>query len=210
MALEESPSDGAPCSGPRRHPARRGEGDRLRGEIVAAALRLLGESGDLNALSLRAVAREVGVAATSIYLHFPDLEALLRDAKVELMNDLFTALQRAASEAGTDPADRLHAHGRAYLRFAAERPGHYRVMFQSRMVEAPYLPPGATYVGAEAFEAVRAAVAAVIGDDDALMVTLHFWTALHGMVMLRTDRRNFPWPDLEDELDDLIRRLVGR
>ncbi|MGH3094655.1 MAG: TetR/AcrR family transcriptional regulator, partial [Streptosporangiales bacterium] len=193
----------------RRHPARRGEGDRLRGEIVAAALRLLGESGDLNALSLRAVAREVGVAATSIYLHFPDLEALLREVKMELFDELLADHERAAAEAGSDPASRLRARARAYLRFAAERPGHYRVLFQSRVLKQSDLPQGATHLGSEAFDALQSEVAALVGDDSSFMVTLHLWTAMHGMVVLRTDRPNFPWPDLEHELDDLVARLIG-
>ena len=51
---------------------RRGEGARLRDDIVAAAVALLDETGDQAAVSLRAVARRVGIAAPSIYRHFAD------------------------------------------------------------------------------------------------------------------------------------------
>jgi AcrR family transcriptional regulator len=50
----------------RRHRARRGEGDRLREEILAAAERLLLETGDESAVSIRAVADAVGVTPPSI------------------------------------------------------------------------------------------------------------------------------------------------
>lgn len=209
MPAEESHGGTASCAAPRRHPARRGEGDRLRGEIVAAALRLLGESGDVGALSLRGVAREVGVAATSIYLHFPDLDALLREIKMALFDEVFADQERAAADAGDDPERRLRARASAYVRFAAERPGHYRVLFQSRVLKPQYQPAGGALIGSDPFDALQAEVARLVGPDSSFMVTVHFWTALHGMVMLRNDRSHFPWPDLEDELDDLVRRLIG-
>ena len=54
----------------RRNP--RGQGDRLREEIISAASELIAESGDADRLSLRSVAKRIGIAAPSIYRHFPD------------------------------------------------------------------------------------------------------------------------------------------
>src|SRR3954467_2567811 len=56
---------------------RRGQGELLREEIIAAALRLLDELADDQALSLRAVAREIGIAATSVYIQFADRDLVL-------------------------------------------------------------------------------------------------------------------------------------
>src|SRR5437764_6038040 len=61
----------------RRRPNTRGQGDLLREEIVSAAAQMLDELADDEALSLRAVARAVSIAATSVYLHFPDRDALV-------------------------------------------------------------------------------------------------------------------------------------
>src|ERR1700729_2893185 len=52
----------------------RGQGDRLRREIIDAARDILAETGNVDRLTLREVARRVGIAATSVYLHFPDPE----------------------------------------------------------------------------------------------------------------------------------------
>ena len=60
----------------RRERNRRGEGDRLRAEILAAASRLLEAAGTDEGLSLRAVAREVGISPQSMYLHFGNLDEL--------------------------------------------------------------------------------------------------------------------------------------
>ena len=54
---------------------RRGEGERLREEIITAASQMIGETGDDTALTLRGVARRVGIAAPSIYRHFTDAGA---------------------------------------------------------------------------------------------------------------------------------------
>ena len=58
--------------------SRRGEGDRLRDEILAAVGALLDETKDEAAVSIRAIAERVGVSPPSIYRHFEDKEALLR------------------------------------------------------------------------------------------------------------------------------------
>jgi hypothetical protein len=45
--------------------------------------------------------------------------------------------------------------------------------------------------------------------DEASMVALHFWTALHGMVSLRLLRPKVNWPAVDREVDDLTDRLLG-
>jgi AcrR family transcriptional regulator len=199
--------DGAEAPARRRR-ARRGEGDRLRAEIVEAASDMLAETGEVGGLSLRAVARAVGVATTSIYLHFQTIEELIREVKVRYFEEFGAALDAAAAAAGTDPLARARARAHEYVRYGLEHRGRYFVMFSSEMLP-PHLLPGLSYIGAQVFETVRDEIAAVAGPDrDAHLLGVHFWTALHGIVTLRTVRRMFPWPDLDAEIDDLIDRLL--
>src|SRR5918997_2579168 len=107
-----------------------GEGGRLRDELIAAAGRLLAGDGDLDALSLRGVAREAGVAAPSVYLHFASKEDLLR----AVVGSHFAALQRAIEAgvaSGFDPASRLLAGCLAYCRYAVEQPRSYELLFNT-------------------------------------------------------------------------------
>jgi AcrR family transcriptional regulator len=79
---------------------------------------------------LRGVAREAGVAAPSVYLHFSSKEELLR----AVVSAHFSALQQAI-ESGVasahDPTSRLLAGCLAYCRYAAEHPGSYQLLFNT-------------------------------------------------------------------------------
>src|SRR6516225_9599006 len=97
----------------------RGEGGRLREELIAAAAEMISESGDANQLTLR------GVAAPSIYRHFPDLDDLKR-AVVDRAFGQFAAERDRSREAVDDPSAALLAGCRAYCRFALGNPGVYR------------------------------------------------------------------------------------
>jgi hypothetical protein len=89
-----------------------------------------------------------------------------------------------------------------------EHRGRYRVLFTSEMLPAHLIGP-ATLIGVEVFDAVRDEIAEVVGpNEDAYLLAVHFWTALHGIVTLRTVRKRFPWPDLDNEVNDLIDRLL--
>jgi AcrR family transcriptional regulator len=222
--IAESPA--TPAAG-RRPRARRGEGDRLRTEIVEAASAMLAESGEVGELSLRSVARAVGVAATSIYRHFADLDALVMAVKIEFLRDFGAALDAAADAAGPDPYRRVRARAQAYYDYGLRNPGRYRVMFASPLVtglqpgrfigeevvqrvqEDVQAAIGRRFLGEEAVQRVQEDVEAATGEPDrAAVTTVHLWTALHGTVTLRMIRPNFPWPDLDTQLDDLIDRLI--
>src|SRR5262245_21321150 len=86
-----------------RSPNRRGSRDQLRLDLSAATHRLLEAGASHDTLSLRAVAREVGIAATSVYLHFPDKRALLMAVYQEHFATLAATLREAAASRPDPP-----------------------------------------------------------------------------------------------------------
>lgn len=212
-AVAGVPSGGARPA--RRSPARRGQGAALRADILASASAMLARSGDASTLTLRAVAREVGVAATSIYLHFDSVEALLEEVKECRYHELAVALRGARDTAGPEAIDKIRAQSHAYVRFGAERPGEYTVMFTARLV----LPGGVSVHShyaddimdllAADLRAVRLRGRPPMAEPEARLVCYHLWTSLHGVVSLRMLRPNMDWPDPVVEVDDLVDRLVG-
>jgi AcrR family transcriptional regulator len=197
---------------PSRQPNRRGEGGRLRGEIVAAAAAVLEETGNEDSVTLRAVARRVGIAAPSIYGHFADRDQILLAVITVAFGELDAALAAATDES----EDRLRAVCRAYLRFAASRPHRYRVMFARHragaagVVNDPRVPD--ELVGAAAFGRLVEAVAEHQGEGSGppLQSAIALWVALHGYISLHCAVPAFPWPAEDVMVDDLITRIGPR
>jgi AcrR family transcriptional regulator len=197
---------------PRRPRSRRGDGGRLREEIIEAAREILAETG-LDGLTLRGVARRVGIAATSIYLHFPDTEHLAVAATQDTFADL-TAAAAAAAAGISDPGQELLARCRAYCRFALEHPVHYKVMFHldlaPSLAASPDGTPGrkAFQVLVQAVQACQAAGAATATGDPFRLASL-VWAAEHGLVSLRLARPQFPWSDLDGLVDEAVTKIMG-
>jgi AcrR family transcriptional regulator len=188
----------------RRPPSQWGEGAALKEEILGAAARMLAESG----LSLRAVAREVGIAAPSVYLHFKSradlVETLRRRAYEELAAELGEA-RGAAIEEG--PRAVLRAMARRYVTFATGNRRAYRLMYSVEWVEAPR-DDAAEYPVRLVHEVWAEAVSAVPGGNGRLdtgRVALFLWASLHGMVSMAAAT---PYVVDQQTLTDMADQLI--
>jgi AcrR family transcriptional regulator len=176
-------------------------------------------------VTLRAVARRVGIAAPSIHPHFADPEQIIRAVIAQAYEEFLRHLQ-SARRGIEDPRARLVAACEACLSFGAEQPHLYALMM------GPNPTPDGTssddgrdlrlhdsgegiehLVGAESFRllvqdvAATAAVGASRTDDPFLTATA-LWVALHGLVPLRADAPKGPWPDTSQLNDALIERIA--
>ena len=189
-----------------------GDGFKLRQELIAAAGRLLTSGADFESLSLRGVAREAGVAAPSVYLHFASKAALLRD--VQAVH--FAALQHAieqGSDGISDPSAALLAGCLAYCRYAVEQPGSYRILFATPGPSA-FAASSEDRVGASAFQTLVDGVAECIASGvarpgDPFRIASDIWPALHGIVTLRRAYVEFPWPPLDDQVRSILEAFTG-
>jgi len=184
---------------------RRGEGARLRDEILAAATRLLEKTGSEEAVTLRAVARGVGISAPSIYAHFPDRSAIVEAVVDQAFTD-FTAAIVAGVGTASDPVERLRGGCAAYLHFAERHRNRYRLLFERRDL----IPGGQmTQVQRDSFAILVDALQACIDADrstsrDAFGDASAMWTALHGYAVLHVGLPGFPWPPEPDMLDRIV------
>jgi AcrR family transcriptional regulator len=191
---------------------RRGEGAKLRTEILAAATQLLESSGSEEAVTLRAVARGVGIAPPSIYAHFPDREAIVDAVVDEAFRDFSAALARALDPAD-DPVTQLQRGCAAYLEFAERHPNRYRLLFERRDLigREPERPVDPVRKGSFGYladgvrrcvDAGRSTSADPFGDACAI------WVALHGYATLRENLPDFPWPQEQATLDRIVLGLA--
>jgi AcrR family transcriptional regulator len=190
----------------RRRRARRGEGDRLRDEILAATGRLMLRCGDAGAVSIRAVAEAVGVTPPSIYMHFSNKDELI----TAVCERHFRELDRVSSEASAgidDPVEAVKAQGRAYIHFGLERPEEYRILFMTR-TETPK-----TYLeqikGLSGFNHLVETVQRCIDSGafrpgDAFTFACGLWMGVHGVTSLLISKPQFPWPDRESLIEQCI------
>jgi len=153
----------------------------LRAALIEVGLRLLAER-DVEGVSLREMAREVGVSATSVYRHFPDKSALMRALAREGLDRLAIAQRDASS--GKDGAAAFAATGRAYVRFALANPALFRLIFTS---SAQLQATGEI----EALQMLRVNAASASANDAGLDQVengaLRAWSLVHGLAMLMLD-----------------------
>lgn len=193
-------------SGGHRRRSARGEGDRLRDDLLDAAAQLMSRHGSVEQVSLRAVAREAGVSPTAVYRHFDDHLDLLRES-VEFCWANFHAALIASQSDSQDPFTAFRACGEAYCDFAFGNQGQYRVLFSNR-IDLPHRDaPG----GAETFQLLVDLVTRILEtvDDDRepmfVAVQVHTW--IHGIVDLCGGHPDQPWPDIDSQLDGLATAL---
>lgn len=198
----------------RRNP--RGQGDRLRADIIDAASGLLADPA-APPLTLRGVARAAGVAATSVYLHFPDTDALVLAVAEQHFGEMADA-QQAARDAAATPREAVRAMALAYCEFGLANPGLYQVMFTRP------LPPVADLrqiPGRRAFEQRTAAIATALGDaglgvtgdphdpaGPAFRASALLWQFLNGAVNLRISRPLFPWAPVEETVTAVVGQVL--
>lgn len=158
----------------------------LRSAAVAEGLRLL-QSGTAESLSLREIARNVGVSATALYRHFPDratLLAALADAGYAQLAD-----EQMAAVTGKG-AQGFAEMGQAYVRFALANPALFRLIFASTPV---HLHPHEQVPHGTAASLLQSGVAHLMGPDAApearFAVMLRAWSLVHGLAMLILDQQ---------------------
>lgn len=198
---------------PARVRANRGEGIRLREEILTATEQLLVEGGGDDALGLRAVAQRVGVTTPSLYRHFPGKASLVGAVCLRVWDDL-TQRMLAAADQHEDPFEALRAAGHAYVRFGLDHPVQYRLLLMRPGPPAGDGRPSAQDEAALACfgHVVRATdrcVSAGVLRGDPELIAHCLWMTVHGCVSMLISTPPFPVPRDVDALVDLTIRSTG-
>lgn len=174
----------------------------LRETLISAGMEALGEETPAE-LSLRHLARRAGVTPPAAYRHFRSKDDLLDAIAEEGFRDLNTRFEEAISGAD-EPSGQLTEVGVAYVRFAKEKPGLFRLMFGAM---GPSVQPGEE--ARRAFGTLRELGARMQGGAGAEAVradTIGRWSMVHGFAMLLIDGRL----DEADDFEPLLREVLAR
>ena len=177
----------------RKKPADYHHGD-LEPALVAAARAILEKEG-IEALSLRAVARAVGVSPAAPYHHFADKDALLAAVAAQGFRELTAAMEKRMARE-TEPTRRFLGTGAGYVAFAVQNPALFRLMFGGSGHRFS-THAGLAMAGMAAYEVLSKAAgeaALAIGRDPATipLTTLTAWSVVHGLAMLVLDAEVMP------------------
>ena len=150
-----------------------------RDAIVNAALTFLDREG-WDALTINALAMQLGTKGPSLYNHVHSLDDLRRTVRMRVIDDIIGMLNTVGD--GRTRDDAVSSMASAYRSYAHHHPGRYSAFTR--------MPLGGD--DPEYTEATRAAAGPVIEvlqsygleGDDAFYAALEFWSALHGFVLL--------------------------
>jgi AcrR family transcriptional regulator len=201
----------------RRQRSARGSGPDLRAEILSSARELLADTGDVAAVSIRAIGQAVGVSAPSIYRHFADKDVLIEAVCEQVFTDMDHALADAVGDE-RPPLDRLLSYGMEYVRFARAHPEHYRIAMMQIHAEAQALDQT---LANGAFVRLTALIqecmdTGLMVAGDPLAQSLEAWACAHGIASLQISKPWLPWQDQDVAARRLLRSalagycLIGR
>ncbi len=176
-------------------------------QIVAAAQKLI-ERGGLDAASMQAIARAVGVAGPSLYKHFPQRAAILRAVAQATVDRMHGLLQRAATTG--DPLDDLRAMANAQRAFARRSPHLYSLLFGQGGDPTELAPEDYAVVVAPLLERLR-----LVGEPARALQLARLLVAFtHGFAAMEAAGAFRMGGDLDADftyaLDHLLATLPGR
>lgn len=170
----------------KRQRNQRGEGARLRDEVIEAAMRIL-DRAPATELSLRMVAKEAGVAAPSLYRQFADADTMIKEIMRECWQQLASEMSAASHQVPElPPLARLHVQMNAYIQYAMLRPSRYQLLFAPNAKlegeqDGPMRP--ASRATRELIEEHQAAGGRIPGVD-AISATVFTLSFVHGRIGL--------------------------
>ncbi len=179
---------------------RKGEGLERRQEILEVAKNLFVEEG-YERTTIRRIAEQLGISSTALYVYFPDKCAILEEISDTTFKALKTELDRVMKDVN-DPIDCLNQAIVFYIRFGLEHPNEYQLTFNTRDDELEKQEAGdQPSLGRETFKRFGAVVSGAVkanSEKELDRVTQQLWTAMHGLVVLKTLWPGFPWSDTEE------------
>jgi AcrR family transcriptional regulator len=169
---------------------------------LRAAARAILDDGGPETVGLREMARRVGVSPTAAYRHFASREDVLASVAAEGFRELATALEEAMK--GPNPA---HGLALAYVEFALQKRGLFRLMFGSILADRakyPQLNKAAT----DAFRILKVAQSDGHSDGEDKPHEMAAWSLMHGLSSLFIDGL-VPEQNIQSMMENILSNAIA-
>ncbi len=162
----------------------------LRSELLDTAERQLQAVG-MESLSLRALARDIGVSQTAPYRHFSDKNELLAALATRGYRELLDKLRQAALEAGDCPESQLYRFAHSYINYATAKPALFKLMFGPTLQPVEQYPDLRDAIR-DTYDEVRGIIRRGIERGDFQQHNIEYlanagWSSIHGLAILSID-----------------------
>lgn len=185
----------------------------LRSALVNAAVKML-ETTSQEELSLRELARTVGVSQAAPYRHFKSKEDLFAAINQQGFEIKFKMMKSAVDKYRSDPKEMLIQCGLAYFQMGLKHPQHFKLMMLSKHCPKPEYPE-LMLISASNLALLRDIVEIaqkekVLGAGDPMHFTLQCWALVHGITALYVESR-VDWLGLnEQNTEKFLREMLDQ
>ena len=168
-------------------PAKKYHHGDLENALIQAGVEILAKEG-IEGLSLRKVAKRVGVSYAAPYAHFKDRQALIAAISTEGFKQLYSALDAAVSAHAGDPKQQLVEGAWAYVQFAMDNTDIFKIMF-SGVLEKEKDYPSFVEASRKTFDKVVEVVqacqnAGALRPAPPELMAVSVWGQVHGVISL--------------------------
>jgi AcrR family transcriptional regulator len=180
----------------------------FRERLCDAAARIFVEKGE-QGFTLRELAAALGVSPMTPYRYFKDKDEILAAVRARAFQQFSHTLEAAYAK-GTDVISRANATGDAYLKFALENPGTYKLMFDMNQPETKYpeLEQAASRARLTMTRHIPGLIEAGLLQSDPELIGHIFWVTMHGAVTLQMTGKLDPQCDMKTILDSAFAAIV--
>jgi AcrR family transcriptional regulator len=164
----------------------------LRDKILVTSRTLLFSDG-YKAISMRKIAKKIGVSATSIYLHFENKDHLVHTLIEEAVEDLSTAIEQGAVNK-SGPIDKFNAIVKSYVDFAMGNPEKYQMIYMVRPEMMARYPKEKFRKARRGYALLESVIVEAIEEglmevNEPKIAAYSIWAQLHGIISVVQKQR---------------------
>ncbi|NTV36956.1 MAG: TetR/AcrR family transcriptional regulator [Anaerolineaceae bacterium] len=184
----------------------------LKEALISAGLEILSKKG-IESLSLRNVAKQIGVSHTAPYNHFHDKQDLLAAISAAGHKQFHLVLLETYEQFKNNPTELIIEIAWAYLQFALQNPDKFKLMFSSALEEEQKHPEfeEITQKTINLFEEMIrfCQSGGALEEGNVYKIAINLWSSVHGFTMLVLEDQ-FPPNYLHDQnLKELLKAAIS-